>query len=55
MEEEEIIKHEQDIDTLSIHELEELILDCKNKIKDLEKNIIKKKKEREKADQIFKK
>ena len=53
--EEEIIKHEQDIDTLSIHELEELILDYKNKINDLEKKIKIKKKEREKAEQIFKK
>ena len=39
MEEEEIIKHEQDIDTLSVHELEALIADYQNKIKDLEKKI----------------
>ena len=43
MEEEEIIKHEQDIDILSIHELEEIILDYKNKINDLEKKIESKK------------
>jgi len=46
MEEEEIIKREQDIDTLSIYELEKLIFDYKNKIDDLKKNIIKKKKEK---------
>jgi len=55
MEEEEIIKHEQDIDTLSVHELEALIADYKKKIKDLEKKILEKKIEREKAEQIFKK
>ena len=53
MEEEEIIKHEQDIDTLSIHELEELILDYKNKINDLEKKIESKKKDKTIAEQFF--
>ena len=37
MEEEEIIKHEQDIDTLSVHEIEELIKLYKEKIVVLEK------------------
>ena len=55
MEEEEIIKHEQDIDTLSIHELEELILDYKTKINDLEKKIESKKKDKTLAEQFFKK
>ena len=55
MEEEEIIKHEQDIDTLSVHELEALIADYQNKIKDLEKEIESKKRDKSIAEQFFKK
>ena len=55
MEDDEIIKHDLNIDDLSISEIEELIIDYKNKIKDLEKKIVTKNQEKLKAEDIFKK
>ncbi len=55
MEDDEITKHDINIDDLSVSEIEELILDYKNKIKDLEKKIVIKKQEKLKAEDIFKK